>query len=389
MAGTVIELENDMFRTLRIIAISAVCVWIATLATAGSAKRIVTPVPVVPKQVDLVIALDVSGSMSGLIESAKQRLWDIVNEFGQAQPQPDLRVAILTYGNPSYGAQTGYVRINQPFTRDLDAVSETLFSFGTNGGEEYVARAIDTSVRSLDWSKGSGAVRVMFVAGNEPATQDPVINLSAAADLANAKDIVVNTIYCGPEGDGLATGWNTVANLTQGIFASIDQNAAAVANVATPMDNELAKLNEELNETYIAFGRQGKEAKEKQEKQDEKTADLSAPAAASRTVTKSTSLYNNASWDLVDAVKAGQDIEELEADDLPEEMQVMSVEERSEYVVAQTKKRENLQLRIQELGQQRRDYIAEQKTDSDNGLDDAILEGIRQVAGKKGLALAE
>ena len=31
------------------------------------------------RPVDLVIALDVSGSMSGLIDSAKQRLWDIVN----------------------------------------------------------------------------------------------------------------------------------------------------------------------------------------------------------------------------------------------------------------------------------------------------------------------
>ena len=102
--------------------------------------------------VDLVIALDVSGSMSGLIESAKQRLWDVVNELAQAQPQPDLRLAILTYGNPAYGAGTGYVNVDMPFTRDLDAVMQTLFSFGTNGGDEYVSRAVTTSVSSLDWS---------------------------------------------------------------------------------------------------------------------------------------------------------------------------------------------------------------------------------------------
>lgn len=39
-----------------------------------------------PPQIDIVIALDVSGSMSGLIASAKQRLWDIVNLLGRAQP---------------------------------------------------------------------------------------------------------------------------------------------------------------------------------------------------------------------------------------------------------------------------------------------------------------
>jgi hypothetical protein len=101
--------------------------------------------------VDVVIALDVSGSMSGLIESAKQRLWDIVNEIAQAQPAPDLRLAIVTYGNPSYGAQTGFVRIDQAFTRDLDSVMKTLFSFGTNGGDEFVARAVHSSVHELDW----------------------------------------------------------------------------------------------------------------------------------------------------------------------------------------------------------------------------------------------
>ena len=83
------------------------------------------------RHVDVVIALDVSGSMSGLIESAKQRLWDIVYELGRAQPQPELRLAILSFGRPSYGEQTGYVSIDLPFTSDLDAVNETLFAFGT------------------------------------------------------------------------------------------------------------------------------------------------------------------------------------------------------------------------------------------------------------------
>ena len=40
------------------------------------------------RQIDVVIALDVSGSMSGLIASAKQRLWDIVNQMGHAHPGP-------------------------------------------------------------------------------------------------------------------------------------------------------------------------------------------------------------------------------------------------------------------------------------------------------------
>ena len=111
------------------------------------------------RDVDVVIALDVSGSMEGLIESAKQRLWDITNELARARPVPALRVAILTYGNPTYGEQAGYVRVDLPFTADLDAVNATLFAFRTDGGEEYVARAIQTSLDSLQWSPESDALR--------------------------------------------------------------------------------------------------------------------------------------------------------------------------------------------------------------------------------------
>src|SRR5262245_37069850 len=90
------------------------------------------------RDVDLVIALDVSGSMEGLIESAKQRLWDITNELARARPVPELRVAILSYGNPSYGEQAGYVRVDLPFTADLDSVNATLFAFRTEIGRAHV-----------------------------------------------------------------------------------------------------------------------------------------------------------------------------------------------------------------------------------------------------------
>ena len=70
-----------------------------------------------PRRIDVVIALDVSGSMDGLIDSAKQRLWDIVNELGRAQPQPELRMALLRYGNPDYGSESGFVRVlYRPFS---------------------------------------------------------------------------------------------------------------------------------------------------------------------------------------------------------------------------------------------------------------------------------
>lgn len=366
----------------------AVCT-VLTFLWVSSAEATKIARPEEQKQpVDLVIALDVSGSMSGLIDSAKQRLWDIVNELAQANPQPDLRMAILTYGNPAYGAQSGYVRIDMPFTRDLDAINRTLFSFGTNGGDEYVARVIHRSLTGLDWSDDADALKILFVAGNEEANQDPDMSVGFVSKVATNNGVVVNTLYCGSENDAIVAGWREFSTLTNGLFASINQDAAAVANVATPMDEQLAELNKELNKTYVAYGQDGDQYKANQVEQDRNTEMLSAPSIASRTLTKIGELYDNAKWDLVDAFESGTPVAELESEDLPEPMQAMTIEARQEYVQELAAKRQAVSARIQEIGQQRDDYIDAERArlagDVDAGLDTAIINGVRELAEKKG-----
>ena len=340
------------------------------------------------RQVDVVIALDVSGSMSGLIESAKQRLWDIVNELGRAQPQPELRLAILSYGRPVYGSHTGYVKIDLPFTSDLDAVNETLFAFGTSGGDEYVARVVSTSVNELTWSSDPNALRILFVAGNEAATQDPQISLQQATQAATNAGIVVNTIYCGSDNDRIAAGWRKFATLTNGLYASIDQNSAAVANISTPMDGKLAKLNQELNVTYLAYGAAGKRRRANQLDQDENAGAMSSTAMASRVVTKAGRLYDNSEWDLVDAVNAGTRLEELDVEALPDEMQSMNDKQREVFVSQQAEKREAIQAQISELDKERRAYIEKERSSlaqaEAEGLDEVMQKGLRTLAEEKG-----
>lgn len=316
-----------------------------------------------------------------------------MNELAQAQPQPDLRLAILTYGNPSYGEQAGYVRIDMPFTRDLDAVMQTLFSFGTNGDDDYLARAVHTSVNNLSWSSDPQAMKILFVAGNEAANQDPQISVIQATQASTHKGIVVNTIYCGSEGDEIITGRQNVATLTNGLFASIDQNVAAVANIATPMDGELASLNQALNETYIAYGDDGSRYRENQLEQDKNAADMSMPSVASRTVAKAGGLYRNEDRDLVDALGSGVSVEDVETEELPARMQAMRTEERKQYVEEMAAKRETISSEIQQLGEQRQAFIVAERAklaqNDETGLDEAIIDGIRELARKKGFVFDE
>ena len=341
--------------------------------------------------VDIVIALDISGSMEGLIESAKQRLWDITNELAQARPTPQLRVAVLSYGRPSYGEQTGFVRIDLPFTADLDTVNAALFAFQTDGGDEYVSRAIQTSLDGLQWSQDATALKIMFVAGNESAEQDPRLTIERATAEAARRGIVVNAIYCGNDGDGDAEGWRKIAAGTNGLYASIDQNAAAVANVATPFDAQLAALNDELNGTYIAFGSRGERGQENLVAQDRNAAALSTAAAASRTVAKAGVLYRS-DWDLVDAVGSGKTLAQIPVDELPVELQALEPAEREAHVRKQAERRADLQRQVADLAAERSRFMAEQSRAIPNaaqGFDAAILEGIRRVAATKGFSFVE
>src|SRR5436305_1481960 len=96
---------------------------LAALASTAHAHGHGQPPPPAQKarHVDLVIALDTSGSMNGLIDSARQKLWDVVNLLSQARPQPVLRVGLLSYGGDrGYDAHAGWVRKESDLTTDLD-----------------------------------------------------------------------------------------------------------------------------------------------------------------------------------------------------------------------------------------------------------------------------
>src|SRR4029450_13716652 len=47
--------------------------------------------------VEVVFCLDTTGSMSGLIEGAKQKIWSISNQIISAKPTPSVRMALVGY----------------------------------------------------------------------------------------------------------------------------------------------------------------------------------------------------------------------------------------------------------------------------------------------------
>jgi hypothetical protein len=345
--------------------------------------------PVSPKPlVQMAILLDTSGSMSGLIDQARAELWAIVNEFIFAKRngrEPELHVALYEYGKSSLRREEGYIRQIVPFTTDLDKTSEELFALKTNGGDEYCGWVIKEATQSLAWSDSSDDLKVIFIAGNEPFTQGPV-DYREACKQAISKGIIVNTIHCGSDSDGLSGKWKDGAVLADGQYLNIDHNRQTV-HIDAPQDNEIAELGIKLNDTYVAYGRIGNIAHERQTAQDRNAASASKEAVLQRAVAKSSFNYKNAAWDLVDALAANQvKLEDLEAKELPENMQKMTAEERKAYVEAQAKKRTEIQSKIQQLDEQRKKYVAEEmkkRQKEGKTLGSAIIQAIREQAQKK------
>jgi von Willebrand factor type A domain. len=338
--------------------------------------------------VKIALLLDTSNSMDGLINQAKAQLWDIVNEFTHAKcgndTRPMLQIALYEYGNDNLSSREGYIRQVLGFSDDLDEISEKLFSLTTNGGEEYCGEVIQTSLKQLDWGKNADDLKMIFIAGNEPFTQGKLNYRDAAAN-AKEKDVIVNTIFCGNFQQGISTEWKSCASLTGGEYMAIDHNQQIV-HINTPYDDVIIKLNSKLNNTYISYGSLGYEKKALQSVQDSNAAELEEAVVVKRAVSKSSRLYKNSQWDLVDAVEDDEAVlSKLDDNDLPKELQGKSKSEIKAYVNDKKAEREKIQKEIQELNAKREAYIAQSQKEEKGELENAMLSAIKSQASKKNM----
>ena len=348
----------------------------------------VMPVKPTERTIQIALLLDTSNSMDGLIEQAKAQLWKTVNEMALARDEngltPNLEIALYEYGNDRLNGAEGHIRLVEELTTDLDAISESLFSLTTNGGNEYCGWVIKDAVEDLQWSKSNDELKMIFIAGNEPFTQGKM-DYKTYCKKAIENGIVVNTIFCGNYQEGVNTNWKDGADMTDGKYLNIDQNREVVY-IESPYDEEIQRLNGELNKTYVGYGSMGFANVARQAAQDDNASKMSGAMATERAVSKSSSNYKNTSWDLVDAFEEDETvIEELEADDLPKELRGKSDKEIKEYILVKKEKREKLKEEIQFFNKKRMEHIAkvQEENTEELTLDKVMLETIRKQAESK------
>ena len=350
--------------------------------------QLVDPAPLVPAdapRIEAVFVLDTTGSMSGLIEGAKQKIWSIANQLASAQNGPQVRLGLIGYRDRG----DHYVTRRFDLSEDVDALYAQLRQFSADGGgdgPESVNQALHEAVTRIGWSTDQGVYRVIFLVGDAPPHMDYSndVPYPKSVELAKAKGIVINAIQCGRDVN-TARIWQTIAASGQGAFSAIAQDGGMVA-IATPMDDELGRLNTELAATALGYG----SAADKDDLLGKMERALAAaPAAvASRLsyLSKKGGKLNSGRPDLVDAVGSGEvALEEVPNEALPGEMQEMSRDEQHVYLRQKTAERETLRQRIATLAEQRDAYVAKEQAKLEaegkgDGFDAEVMESIRKQA---------
>ena len=342
--------------------------------------------------IQVALLLDTSNSMDGLIEQAKSQLWKILNELARARKEgqgPELQIALYEYGNSRLAITDGYIRQVQGFTSDMDLLSEKLFSLTTSGGDEYCGQVIHTALNELKWNIHSDALRLIYIAGNEPFTQGHLPYAQACA-WAVDKDVIVNTIFCGDYEEGIQVQWQSGAKLGKGAYSNIDHNAVTTF-IETPYDEKITQLNQQLNATYLAYGAQGQDFKMNQTAQDQNALKYSKANVADRALFKSSANYSNAQWDLVDAYKKDKKILTQQKENLPDSLKQLSLPDLEKEVQHLIQERERINQKIRELGDERRAYLeteqANRTGDTTNSLEGSILKALREQARQKGFVI--
>ncbi len=341
-------------------------------------------------QIEVCFVLDTTGSMGGLIEGAKQKIWSIANEVIAAKPTPSVKFALIGYRDRG----DAYVTRLTPLTEDLDAIYADLRKFDAGGGgdtPESVSQALDEAVRLIAWSADRSVLKIIYLVGDAPPHTDyqdgPDYKDVCAA--AAKKDLIINAVQCGNL-PGTREFWTDIARRSEGHYVALAQSGNMAA-VATPFDERLAQLNVEVGRTLVPYGAPAAQAavRAKQE-----VIELSSFAVAADRLS-----YNAISGgkvvqgggELLDAMKEGKvAFGDIKRADLPAELQELKADELRTRLEATAAKRAELQATISELSQQRAAYLAaEQKKQAAAGKGDAfdtkVAEILREQAKKKGI----
>ena len=207
--------------------IVATLVWVLVVAALARPQWVSDPVTREVSARDLVLAVDISGSMDqrdfrtpdGQMLTRLDGVKRVIGDF-IARRHGD-RIALILFGTRPY--------VQVPFTQDLDTAQQLLdqTQVGMAGQQTAIGDTIGLAIKTLENSAAQQKILILLTDGNDTASRVPPEH---AADIARQNDIAVYTVGVG---DPAASGENrvdlgvlkAVASATHGQFFRAEDGA--------------------------------------------------------------------------------------------------------------------------------------------------------------------
>ncbi|MDR1242980.1 MAG: VWA domain-containing protein [Deltaproteobacteria bacterium] len=319
------------------------------------------------KRIEVAFVLDTTGSMHGLIDGARKKIWAIANNIVDLNPEAEIYIGLVGYRD----LEDDYVTRSFKLTTDIQSIYAELLKFEADGGgdtPESVNEALDVAVSGLGWSdkRELAANRIIFLVGDAPPHMDykqdrhyPLVIKEAVG-----KGIILNTVQCGDMRSTTRV-WKEMAKLGGGRYMAIPQDGGKVIIIETPYDADILIIQRKMNQTVIPYGsaRAQDEVKSKMEMYEK----APAPAAADMS-----SYVSKASRDRGSAIITGSgdlvsDMKDknltVKEEELPAELRQMTAEERDKYIAGKAAEREVLARELAEKVSQRDKFVREREAE--------------------------
>jgi hypothetical protein len=321
--------------------------------------------------VEVAFVLDTTGSMGGLIEGAKRKIWSIATAIVDSNPDADIRMGLVAYRDIG----DDYVTKTVDLTADIQDLYAQLLELKARGGGDWpesVNEALDVSINKLQWTAGDQARRIVFLVGDAPPHMDYAQDTKYPTTLkvARQKDIIVNAVLAGTARDTERV-WRDIAQNGNGRFIPIPQDGGQVVIIETPYDDDIIILQKDINGTVIPYG-----PRAMQKHTEDKTRQLSEVAAAAPASASDMASYLNkrakisseavtGDGDLVSDVTSGrQQLATIKDDELADALRKLSPGQRAAALDQQMQTRKALNEKLAALVAKRDKYVAEQQAKS-------------------------
>lgn len=331
------------------------------------------------RSVEVCFVLDTTGSMSSLIETAKQKIWFIASEIVDSPQQPDVRFCLIGFRDRG----DDYVTRTTPLTPDMDRLYADLKALRADGGGDFpeaVNQALREAVEDADWTNDPSVLKLVFLVGDAPPHTDyDEPQLPAILDSADRRGILVNPVLCGDNDDsekafrGMQRG--------RGRFIALPQ--VQDRQQSTPMDQDLAALNQRLGHTLLPYGNDElRQTLHDNQTRSERMDD--ATVADRLRYNRATRRIAQGGRDLIEVLDAGElDIDRIDPALLPEKLRSMTTEELTAHLGQIRAERENLKRVIRSLLSQRQTFLDEHSDPQQGRFAEAVAETIREQMAAK------